>query len=720
MTSASAARLDARPDFRQAAVLRGSSMLLIGRLMAMALAMLTQVLVVRYLGKSSYGVFAYGLALSALVQSVLPLGLDRADTRFLALYDEHGDHHRLLGVVATEASVIVSTGGAAIVLVWAGRGLIGLSGSHGPTIVLLLVCAAPLAALDAMVLNVFAVFARPKAVFFRRYVLDPALRLFVVLLLVVLKLSVTALAVGYLAAGACGTVLYSYLVLRLLRSVVPADADGRRHIAWPGKPLLLYALPLLVAALAYSATTSLPAVLLGKIASASDVAELRAVQPIAALVLVIPTVFSTLFTPQAARLVARNDGGALRDRYWSTATWVATIAFPVAVLLIDFPKPVATTLFGARYGSAAPMLTILGIAFYLSATFGLNGSVLQVAGQLRALTISNLTGLAIAPIASVALIPRYHGIGAAIAVALAVVIPQFLKQRALRSTPVQSTHHDALRLWTLAPALIAVAAAPHLLFTPHLAAAIGISLAVSVVLFLCMRSVLDVGEVFPFAAPMLRRVELTLHGLRRMLPTPRQLERSGASRAESTEDGGPPVDALAAWHDVDWRFLLPSPDFSRVLLTVGCEHEQASVETIGLTSTTTSDADVDLVFADACTLDLESIERDVPPGTLVRIAVPRAATTSTSPRSFRPWTTRCRELRSRGWQLEAAAWAAPSLSSPRGYALVTDRFAVRQLLRTSPASLSGVVRARVALAFTRIGFVEVVCREGVILARTPR
>jgi O-antigen/teichoic acid export membrane protein len=713
--SAAAARANAAPDFRQAAVLRGSSMLLAGRVMAMTVAMLTQVLVVRYLGKASYGTFAYGLALSAVVQAILPLGLDRADTRFLALYDEHGDHRRLLGVVATEASVILATGATAVALVWAGRGLIGVSNSDGVgfSVVLPLVCVAPLAALDAMVLNVFAVFARPKAVFFRRYVLDPGLRLFVVILLVTLKMSVTALAVGYLAAGVCGTLLYSYLVVRLLRGVVPAEPDGRRRIVWPGRPLLLYALPLLIAALAYSATTSLPAVLLGKIAAADDVAELRAIQPVAALVLVVPTVFGTLFTPQVARLLARDDHAAVRAHYWSTATWVATIAFPVAVVLIAFPLPVATTLFGSRYAGAAPMLAVLGVAFYLSAAFGLNGSVLQVAGRLRALTVANLVGLAIAPAASAALIPRYHGMGAAIAVALAVVVPQLIKQRSLGSTPVGSTHRGAIRLWVVAPALIALSACAHMLFRPTLPAAIAIATVASVVLFLCMRSVLDVAEVFPIAAPLLRRID---RGLRRLQWRP------DVAAGTDNDDATPPDEpgGLGAWHGIDWRFLLPSPDFGRVWLAPGCAHEQRSLEAIGLSTTTAVDDDVDVAFVDARALDLPALERTLPPGTLVRIAVSRDVAGAGRRWSPRPWSARCRQLRSRGWRIEAAAWAAPSVRQPRAYAPVNDRLAIRRLLRVSPAGWSGVVRGWLGLALTQVGLAQVVCREGVLLARTPR
>ena len=51
--------------------IRGSVMLLLGRLTSMSLAFVTQVVMVRYLSKSDYGAFAYALSVVALLQSFL-------------------------------------------------------------------------------------------------------------------------------------------------------------------------------------------------------------------------------------------------------------------------------------------------------------------------------------------------------------------------------------------------------------------------------------------------------------------------------------------------------------------------------------------------------------------------------------------------------------------------------------------------------------------------
>src|SRR4051794_38913531 len=142
--------------------IRGSGLMLAGRAMAMGVAFLTQVLVVRNLSKDDFGVFAFGMSAALLLQSLIPLGLDRADTRFLALYEHRHDHARLLGVIVFEAAVAVVLGMLAVVLVWMFPGSLrdSLSGTDTAyAVVVLMIALAPIQALDVLVVNVFAVFA---------------------------------------------------------------------------------------------------------------------------------------------------------------------------------------------------------------------------------------------------------------------------------------------------------------------------------------------------------------------------------------------------------------------------------------------------------------------------------------------------------------------------------------------------------------------------------
>lgn len=485
-----------------ASTLRGSLLMFLGRIMASGVALLTQVLIVRALGKADFGTFAYALATAALVQSMLPLGLDRADTRFLTLYHEEGDTGRVLGVVSTELLVTAGTG--LLALLGMGGYLLATGGvDEVGLVVMVLLVTAPLQAMDAMVINVFAVFARPTAVFFRRYVIDPGLRLLVVLVLLATGMSVRHLALGYLAAGLAASLLYLGLLVRLLRAVV-REAGGPFRLRWPGRPLFAFAMPLLAGAVMYAGTTSVPVLALKYLSTRDQVAELRAVQQVAQIMLIVPAAFTTLFLPRAARQIARGEDAELREHYWATAVWVSVLAFPAALAMVAFAGQVTTTLYGQRYASAATALVIMGVAFFTNAALGLNGSVLQVAGRVRQLMWANLAGLVVVLAGSVAVIPVLGSTGAAIVVALGLAVPQAMKQWALRGLSVGASHPAARRLWvSVAVATLACSAVNLVWHLPVALAALACLLAWGAVV-VAMRHDLVVGQVLPLPGPLRR------------------------------------------------------------------------------------------------------------------------------------------------------------------------------------------------------------------------
>lgn len=414
--------------------IRGSSLMLVGRVMAMGVGFLTQVIVVRHLAKSEYGAFAYALSGALLLQSVLALGTDRTDTRFLAQYEHQRDHARLLGVIVFEAATVLVLGTAAVAAVWAFR--TPLQGSSagmtaGTGVFVALIALAPIQALDVMVINVFAVFASPWSVFFRRYVLEPGLRLIVAVALVVTGGGVAFLAVGYLAAGVAGVSFYLVLLVRLLRRRGFLPRQSLPHVTIPARELLAFSLPLLFTNLVAVAGTELAAVALGHYRDAADVANFRAVQPFAALNQVVMFSFSTLFTPAAARLRASGNATALRALYWQSACWIAVLTFPVLCVTTALAHQVTVDTIGERYAGSAVYLALLSIGYYVNAAFGFNGITLQMLGRVRYVLVMNVVVLGWLVGANLLLVPRWGAMGAAVAVLSTVIVHNVGKQAGL-------------------------------------------------------------------------------------------------------------------------------------------------------------------------------------------------------------------------------------------------------------------------------------------------
>jgi len=268
-------------------------------------------------------------------------------------------------------------------------------------------------------------------VFLRRYVVEPSLRLIVVLLLVTTGEDSSFLAAGYVAAGALGLLLYLVLLGPLLKRTGLAAHFSRRRLRLPWREVAVFCGPMLLTSLVAVATTEFVAVVLGRLSGATEVAAFRAVQPFAALNLVVMFSFTTLFTPAVSRLVARRAGPEVRELYWQTATWIAVLTFPVLAMTTVFARPLVEFTLGDRYASSAPVLAILAAGYYLNAALGFNGLTVQILGRLRWVLLTNIATIVAMVVGTVVLVRRFEAVGGAVAVLVTLVVHNLLKQAGL-------------------------------------------------------------------------------------------------------------------------------------------------------------------------------------------------------------------------------------------------------------------------------------------------
>jgi O-antigen/teichoic acid export membrane protein len=415
--------------------IRGSSLLLVGRFLSRGVTFAVQILIVRYLSKSDYGAFAYALSIVTLGTTVVTFGLDRAITRFVPIYHERGDYNKLFGTIILVMSTLLSLGLALILLFYGLQRFIAqslISDQQALALLLILIFLAPIDALDTVLNGMFAVFSRPRAIFFRKYVLGPGLKLAVVLLLILGHSGVRFLASGYLAAGALGVVIFSVILFRTLRDQNLFQHFNLRTIAVPWREVLSFTVPLLTSDLVYMVMNSVDAVLLEHFQGTVDVAAFRAVQPAARMNQIVLASFGMLFMPVAARMFARNDREGINNLYWQNAIWIAIMSFPIFAVTFSLAKPTTVLLYGARYQESAIILALLSFGYYFNAALGQNGLTLKVYGKLRYIVTLNIS-TAVANLAiNLLLIPKYGALGAAIGTTFTLVLHNILKQSGLR------------------------------------------------------------------------------------------------------------------------------------------------------------------------------------------------------------------------------------------------------------------------------------------------
>lgn len=481
---------------------RGSMLLLVGRLLSLVFTVATQIVIIRALAKTDYGVFAYALTLVASGRILLSLGQGKVLSRFMSTYEEERDYPRMFGsmLLAVGTILVTSTILLGVLAVYAEPLLGGsFSDPRAVQVLLVLMFLAPMEALDQVFVSLFAVFSKARAIFFRKYLLTPILRLSVVLVLVLFSGDVFLLAAGYVGTQVIGLAVYMALLVRVLRERGILHHLRLRTIIWPVRSVFSFSIPTLTNELVVLATHMGTVVMLGIYYGAAEIAEYRAVVPAARLNQVVFQTFVTLFLPMAARLYARGEYANLRDAYWRSSVFLAVFTFPVFAMTGLFATTTTVTLFGERYASSGVVLMALSVGYYFSMALGFNVYVLQIHGRLRYLVVSNVCvafaflGLALL------LIPLYGALGAGIAVGGTMIGQNIANQLVLAST--MRAHGEPrtryLRPYLVIAAVAAALALVHLVLDPGILGALAAVLVGSLVVLRLSRRWLHLTDTFP-------------------------------------------------------------------------------------------------------------------------------------------------------------------------------------------------------------------------------
>jgi O-antigen/teichoic acid export membrane protein len=485
--------------------IRGSGLLLVGRLIGLAIGLVAQVLVVRYLTKGDFGAFAYVLAVVDVSSSLATFALDKTLSRYLSVYAERNDRGSALGSIVLAIGVMSALGLTAA-LIFFGLQHFGLAFADPATsMALILVLLIPIDALEPLFTVIFASFGRVRAIFFRVHILGPVLRLGVVASLLVGGGDLFWLAAGWVAAGATGIAVSVPLLRKLLVSQGYLDRDVRRQMRLPLRDLFGHSLPLLSADLVFLLRSGLVPVFIALFLTTAEVADYTVVFPLARLNLVVVGSFTFLFLPAAARLFARGDEPGMAALYWRSALWVALLSFPVFAATFALAPALVETLYGERYEASAAILSVLALGLFVRAAFGMAGLTLRAVGRMRYLFFSDISTAVLALVSYAALIPSFGALGASVGASATMILQVVLYQaglpRTIRGAILQRVN---LRVYLSMTVAIVALFSMQLLIAPPLWLGLAVTLATSLLLLWAHRGVLELGASFP----ELRRIPL--------------------------------------------------------------------------------------------------------------------------------------------------------------------------------------------------------------------
>lgn len=481
--------------------IRGSTLLMAGRGVLLLGNLLIQVMIVRYLSKANYGAWAYALSVVTFLQGVAALGLDKAITRFVSIYHEKKEYEKLFGTILLSLVIVALASAVMIGALYAWPGLIAQLIRDQPqpiALLLVLIFLVPVDTLDNLLVGLFASFGKSRAIFLRRFVLGPALRLLAVLVLVASGSGVNFLAFGYVAASALGVLINGWMTLRLFRKQGLLEHFHLSGISVPVREILSFTLPLFSTELLTVFLQTFGILILGYFHSLDEVALFRVAVPMAAVNLTVMRSFAYLYTPAASRLFAKNDYEGINDLYWSTAIWMAVLTFPVFAFTFSAAPALVSLLYGKQYEQAGLYLALMSLGQYTNVALGFNGLTLKILNKVRYMVVINLLAGLANILACLLLIPPFGALGAAIATASALIAHNILKQWGLRLVTRVSVFES--RFASSYGCIVASAAGLlvlQLLLPQRTLLLLGLAFLVSLVVLVHSKKELKIRETFP-------------------------------------------------------------------------------------------------------------------------------------------------------------------------------------------------------------------------------
>lgn len=482
--------------------LRGSMLMVLGRGLGLAAGTIIQIILVRALAPADFGTLAWALALASGATAFITLGLGNVASRQFSIHESNGDWSKLLGTLAITAGTPIVLGSLVAIAAYLARSQVDVSfspGEGGADILPLILLTAPLLALDSVVASLFTSFGETRAVFFRRYLMEPALRIGAILTVFLISGGLWDMAVALLAAAVVGMAIYSWLAISLLRrhGVLKARPD-------PPFRQMVRLLPMTLSiSLSWVVYNSFPIVYLGVVDGSVAVAQLRTALIVANFAIQFKDAMAVMFVPRAVRLWRDGEPGIVAAVYWRAGLWAAVLSLPALMLGSAFPRQTLETLFGAEYLDAAGLLVFTSFGMWFVALAGPSHGRLMVVGRdSRATAINIGTGVA-AGFGVLLLVPSFGAYGASAVMWMTPLVAMVLRLWAQRGTGVRLQRRAPFAAAVVGMlGSVAVVRGISELLDPGFAGAVGISLVGSLIPALFVAPMLGIAEMAPRAATL--------------------------------------------------------------------------------------------------------------------------------------------------------------------------------------------------------------------------
>ena len=406
-------------DAHLGSVVRGAAFVMGIRVAGAAIALVSQVLLARWMGAFEYGIYSYVWVWVIVLGIVVPMGFGTSVLRFIPEYRTRERWRRLAGFLSTSFRVVLATSCfaalAGLLLLWTMRGHI--EGYYVLPLSIGLLCV-PAFALTDWQEGAARAFGWVNLAYIPPYIIRPLLIVAAAGGILYFSGSATGLQV---AVGALAASLVTMAGQRLYFISRVAGSVPKARPVYHAKYWIAASTPLVLVEGLYLLMTNTDIVLLGYFVDPDEVGVYFAATRIANLMAFIFFSLNALAVPKFAELhgagkhdeLQRFVRGVIHAMFWPTLAAGAFLLLAGEFIL---------GLFGAGFESGYPLLVLLMLGFVARAATGPTEYLLNMTGNQNVVAlVYGLAALGNIGL-NLMLIPAWGTIGAATATAISVLL----------------------------------------------------------------------------------------------------------------------------------------------------------------------------------------------------------------------------------------------------------------------------------------------------------
>jgi len=390
---------------------------------------LYRIIIARQFGPEIYGLFSLAIMISGWFIAIFSFGIPEGITRFVSLFRGKKETRKTSYLLQVSIIFLFISGLISALILFFLSSPISIRLFNNYDLIVFLrwfSISIPIALFASIFLSVLVSFEKTNKFSFARNFLDTSTKLVFILIFTFLGLRINSIIFSYIL-GILAMLIFSYYSSKPLLSGIFKNQEISPKLKKKiRKNLFSYSWPLMFVGIISFIFSWIDSFMIGYFniegKGVYNVGIYNSAVPIAALLIIAPSLFIQLFFPLITKEYAQKNNNLIKEISKQITKWIFLLNLPVLIIMFLFPGALINLFFGKDYINAAFSLRFLALGIFFYSIFIISENLISMAGKSKIVLFDILLASLINIILNIFLVPKYNINGAAFSTMVTYII----------------------------------------------------------------------------------------------------------------------------------------------------------------------------------------------------------------------------------------------------------------------------------------------------------